>query len=81
MSTNRNNHENSGKDNPSNSNEAATIDFGTRVICDQNFSKMVALPKVALQNMGKVSQVNVTLVQQGGEKFLKLTPVKGGKRN
>ena len=52
-------------------------DFGTRAIPNQNFSKMVAIPKQALANccQGKAERVNIKLVQNGKEKFLKLTPV------
>ena len=52
-------------------------DFGTRAISNQNFSKMVAIPKQALANccQGKAERVNVKLVQNGKEKFLKLTPI------
>jgi len=58
-------------------NPPAVIDFGNRKISNQNFSKMVALPKDALRNCGngKAMSVNVKLVQENGEKFLKLTPV------
>ena len=55
--------------------EPTVTDFGLRQISQQNFSKLVVLPKVALQNIGDVSQVNVKLVQDNGEKFIKLTPV------
>lgn len=55
--------------------EPLVMDFGTRTISDQNFSKMVALPKTALTNCGNPEKVNVKLVQQDGEKFLKLTPI------
>jgi len=51
-------------------------DFGQRQVSHQNFSRIVALPKIALQNCGIKSQVTVTLVQQNGEKFLKISPVK-----
>jgi len=51
-------------------------DFGIRQVSHQNFSRIVALPKIALQNCGIKSQVTVTLVQQNGEKFLKISPVK-----
>ena len=65
----------------SNTKELVT-DFGERSIHDQNFSKIVALPKVALANCGDVSRVNVKLVQENGTKYLKLTPVrKGGRKN
>lgn len=54
-------------------------DFGIRAISNQNFSKMVALPKTALKNCGcdmdKELKVSVQLVQNGDEKFIKLTPV------
>ncbi len=55
-------------------------DFGVRQVSHQNFSRIVALPKLALQNCGIDSQVSVKLIQQNGEKFLKLSPVenKGG---
>lgn len=56
-------------------------DFGTRAILNQNFSKMVALPKVALTNLGKVTHVNVKLVQENGERYIKLTPMSGGKKD
>ena len=61
----------------SNNNSPAVIDFGNRKISNQNFSKMVALPKDALRNCGngKAMSVNVKLVHDKGEKFLKLTPV------
>lgn len=63
------------------SNQLVT-DFGERSVHDQNFSKVVALPKVALANCGNVSRVNVKLVQENGVKYLKLTPVrKGGSKN
>jgi len=53
------------------------IDFGNRKISNQNFSKIVALPKQALSNCGldTTMKVNVRLVQNGKEKFLKLSPV------
>ena len=55
-------------------------DFGTRKVSQQNFSKIVALPKTALENCGITSHVNVKLVQWKDEKFIQLTPVneKGG---
>jgi hypothetical protein len=52
------------------------MDFGTRKISNQNFSKMIALPKTALANCGKDSaRVHVQLVQDSKEKYIKLTPV------
>ena len=56
--------------------ESMVTDFGNRTISSQNFSKIVALPKTALINCGmEYSMVNVKLVQQDGEKYLKLTPI------
>jgi len=64
------------KINRSNSNEVVT-DFGTRAINTQNFSKTVVLPKTALNNCGENSadKVKIQLVQNNGERFIKLTPV------
>ena len=56
--------------------EPMITDFGTRKVSHQNFSRIVALPKLALQNCGIDSQVSVKLIQQNGEKFLKLSPTK-----
>ena len=56
--------------------EPIETDFGQRQVSHQNFSRIVALPKIALQNCGIKSQVTVTLVQQNGEKFLKISPAK-----
>ena len=55
-------------------------DFGTRKVSQQNFSKIVALPKTELENCGITTQVNVKLVQWEDEKFIQLTPIneKGG---
>lgn len=63
--------------------EPVVTDFGTRKISNQNFSKMIAIPKMALSNLcsEEVEVVNVQLVQQDGERFLKLSPIcktKGG---
>lgn len=60
---------------PNNNSEPAEIDFGSRTISDQNFSKIVALPKTALMNCGNPVKVNVKLVQEDGTKYIKLTPI------
>jgi hypothetical protein len=58
---------------------AIVINFGTRAVSDQNFSKMIALPKQALANLGsKVERVKVELVQEGNSKYIKLTPASEG---
>ena len=55
--------------------EPVITDFGNRKVSQQNFSKIVALPKTALENCGIVSHVNVKLVQWGNERFIQLTPI------
>ena len=51
------------------------IDFGERAICTQNTSKIMALPKITLQNCGKFRRVNVKLVQNRNGKFIQLIPI------
>lgn len=60
-----------------NDSEPIVMDFGTRKISNQNFSKMVAIPKTALANCGckDARTTNVKLVQDNGEKYIKLTPI------
>lgn len=59
------------------SNDAGLVetDFGNRTISNQNFSKIIALPKTALMNCGNPMKVNVKLVQEDGTKYIKLTPI------
>jgi hypothetical protein len=52
------------------------IDFGKRAISNQNFSKIVALPKQALANCGNVKQVEVSLVQDKEGRYLRLRPIR-----
>jgi len=63
--------------------EPVITDFGMRKVSQQNFSKIVALPKTALENCGITTQVNVKLVQWGDERFIQLTPIneKGDERS
>lgn len=68
------------KNHTQNGNKPMVTDFGTRTIHNQNFSKMVALPKTALENLGEnISEVDVSLVQENGIKYIRLTPNFGGK--
>ena len=54
-------------------------DFGIRKISRQNFSRIVALPKIALLYRGQeITHVNVKLVELDDEKFIQLTPIKIG---
>ena len=62
---------------PISNSEPMITDFGTRKVSRQNFSRIVALPKIALQDCGQeITQVNVMLVEFNGEKFIQLTPIK-----
>ena len=62
--------------------EPMITDFGTRKVSRQNFSRIVALPKLALQYRGhEIRHVNVKLVEFNDEKFIKLTPIKLGDEN
>ena len=60
-----------------NDEKPTVIDFGKRTISNQNFSKMVALPKQALANCGgeAAKHVDVSLVQDRNERYLKLRPI------
>jgi len=60
-------------------NTPMVTDFGTRKVSNQNFSKVIAIPKIALKNCGgsRTSKLKVELVQDKGQRFIKLTPVKG----
>lgn len=63
------------KNHAKNGNKPMITDFGTRTIHNQNFSKMVALPKTALTNCGEFTEVRVQLVQENGSKYIKLVPI------
>lgn len=66
----------SAKTNPKVRSKAMTTDFGERKVMGQNFSKVVSLPKIALANLGSSDTVKVELVEEDGERFIKLTPSK-----
>ena len=53
------------------------IEYGTRTISDRNSSKIIAIPKTALQNLSnaKFRKLSIKLVFENGEKFIKLIPV------
>ena len=55
--------------------EPVVTDFGNRRVSFQNFSRIVTLNKTALKNCGIADYVNVKLVQDSEEKYIKLTPV------
>ena len=53
-------------------------DFGERKVSHINQSRMIAIPKMALQNACGTTDglsMNVSMVQDDGEKYLKLTPI------
>ena len=49
--------------------------FGERKVSDQNFSKIIALPKGALANCGNPVKFSVRLVYEDGARYIKLTPI------
>jgi len=53
------------------------IEYGTRIISDRNSSKIIAIPKRALQNLSntKFRKLSIKLVFENGEKFIKMIPV------
>jgi len=66
------------KTKPKEESEIFETDFGERKVSHINQSRMIALPKMALQNACGTTDnltVKVSLVQKGKEKFLKLVPV------
>jgi hypothetical protein len=58
--------------------EFIETEFGDRKVSHINQSRMIAIPKMALQNACGTSDglsMSISLVQNGKEKFLKLTPI------
>ncbi len=63
---------------PNEESEFIETEFGDRKVSHINQSRMIALPKMALQNACGTSDglsMTISLVQRGKEKFLKLTPI------
>jgi len=52
------------------------VDFGIRKLYDRQYSVVITLPKQAIKNCsdGEFRKVNVQLVSENGEKYLKLIP-------
>ena len=66
------------KNKPKEDSEFFETSFGDRKVSHINQSRMIALPKMALQNACGTSDglsMTISLVQKGDEKFLKLTPI------
>lgn len=66
------------KTKPNEESEFFETTFGDRKVSHINQSRMIAIPKMALQNACGTSDdlsMSVSLVQKGKEKFLKLTPI------
>lgn len=57
--------------------EPVITDFGTRKVSQQNFSKIVTLPKAPLKNFkGEEAKfVRIFFVKNDKEQFFKLTPI------
>ena len=63
---------------PEEDSEFFETDFGERKVSHINQSRMIALPKMALQNACGTTDgltMSISLVQKGKEKFLKLVPI------
>ena len=62
-----------------NENNEHITDFGIRTLNRQNFSRTVVLPKIALKNCGcdvdEDCKVNISLVQNGDDAFIKILPL------
>jgi len=66
------------KSKPNEESEIFETDFGDRKVSHINQSRMIALPKMALQNACGTTDgltMSISLVQKGKEKFLKLVPI------
>jgi len=66
------------KSKPKEESEFIETEFGNRKVSHINQSRMIALPKMALQNACGTTDgltMTISLVQKGKEKFLKLVPV------
>ena len=69
---------NSSKSKPKQVSEFFETDYGPRKVSHINQSRMIAIPKMALKNICGTADhltVNVSMVQKGTEKFLKLVPI------
>lgn len=53
------------------------INFGTRVISDRCSSKIIAIPKTALDNLteNRFKKLRIKLIYENNRKYLELTPV------
>lgn len=53
------------------------IDFGDRKLYNHQFTTVISLPRQALKNCtsSRFEKINVRLILEDGEKYLKLTPV------
>ena len=67
--------------NPNTANSNVTS-FGLRKISKNNTTNTITLPRVAIENCidGRTKKFKIELVQQKGEKFIKLSPTKGDKK-
>ena len=66
------------KSKPDEESEFIETEFGERKVSHINQSRMIAIPKMALQNVCGTTDyltMKVSMVQKGKEKFLKLVPI------
>jgi hypothetical protein len=55
--------------------DVTIIDFKNRKVSNQNFSKVMTLPKTALDSCGITSEVSVKLMAGKDGRYIKLSPV------
>jgi len=58
-------------------NSRTEIDFGSRVVSNRCSSKIIAIPKTALENLSqdRFKKLQIKLICENGRSFLELTPV------
>jgi len=59
-----------------NQNKKFIVDFGIRKLTTRQYTTVVSIPKQAIKNCsdGEFRKVNIQLVSENGEKYLKLIP-------
>ncbi len=58
-------------------NSRTVIDCGTRVISNRCGSRIISIPKIALENLSqsKIKKLRIKLICEDGKSFLELSPV------
>ena len=51
-----------------------SIAFGARAVSKQNYSNIICLPSIALQSLGYPESLEIHLIQDGNQSYIKLVP-------